>query len=63
MGYEFDDGTGAVHDPAVRTIVQNELKGPWFQGGEAQLVGKLFLDGVSAPPQPGVAESITSMRC
>ena len=50
MNYEFDNGTGTVHDPAVRAIVQNKLKGSWFRGGETQLVGKLFLDGVSAPP-------------
>ena len=61
MSYEFDNGTSAVHDPAMRTIVQNEFKGPRFQGCEAQLVGKLFLDGISAP-QPGVTESLTSMR-
>ena len=35
--YEFNNRTRTIHDTTVRTVVQNQFKSSWFDGGEARL--------------------------
>lgn len=47
--YEFDNRTCTIHYATVRAVVQDELKGPWFDRGKARFIRKSFLDRLLTP--------------